>query len=33
VSEQICRQRPMEQALTPEEKKRQNRSSRKSRAN
>jgi hypothetical protein len=32
VSEQICRQRPIEEVLTPEEKKRRNRSNRKSRA-
>jgi hypothetical protein len=32
VSEQICRQRPLEDTLTPEEKKRRNRSNRKSRA-
>jgi hypothetical protein len=30
VSEQICRQRPVEETLTPEEKKRRNRSNRKS---
>jgi hypothetical protein len=33
VSEQICRQRPAEDALTSQEKKRPNRSNRKSRAN
>ena len=32
VSEQICRQRPIEEALTPKEKKRRSRSSRKPRA-
>jgi hypothetical protein len=32
VSEQICRLRPIEEALTPEEKKRRKRSGRKSRA-
>jgi uncharacterized protein DUF6788 len=32
VSEQICRQRPLEDTLTPQEKKRPNRSNRKSRA-
>lgn len=32
VSEQICQQRPLEDTLTPQEKKRPNRSNRKSRA-
>jgi hypothetical protein len=31
VSEQICRERPMDETLTPEEKKRRSRSNRKSR--